>query len=189
MPVDEIAVLIHRLGLEQKAAGLDEVLLVAPPAWSQSPTHLWSESFGDISTNEGRAIAVDEAGNVVLAGSFEATVAFDGGFTSAGDSDIFVAKFNPDTPLYAQHLWSRRFGDTGLDVGYAIAIDGDGNVIVTGSFERTVNFGGGPRTSAGSSDIFVAKYDAGGNHLWSQRFGDTGPDVGHAIAIDGSGNV
>ena len=54
-------------------------------------------------------------------------------------------------------LWSNRFGSSDLDEGRAIAVDVDGDVLVTGSFNGTVNFGGGPLTSAGSDDIFVLK--------------------------------
>ena len=100
------------------------------------------------------------------------------------------------SPLWSQsleHLWSQRFGqrlgDTGVDAGQGIAVDGADNILVTGLFQGTVDFGGGPLTSAGVSDIFVAKYDAAGAHLWSQRFGDTGFDQGNAIAVDGADDV
>ena len=63
---------------------------------------------------------------------------------------MFVAKFD----AAGKHLWSQRFGDIG---SYAIAVDRADNVLVTGSFEGTVDFGGGTLTSAGFSDIFVAK--------------------------------
>ena len=59
------------------------------------------------------------------------------------------------------HLWSKRFGDTGFDLGFGSAVDGSGDVVVTGSFDGTVNFGGGNLTSAGSKDIFVAKFSGG----------------------------
>ena len=49
--------------------------------------------------------------------------------------------------------------------------------------------GGGALSSAGEGDIFVAKYDSSGNHLSSERFGDTGGDSGIGVAIDGSDNV
>ena len=87
------------------------------------------------------------------------------------------------------HLWSKRFGDTSLDLGQSVTIDGSGNVFVTGAFGGTANFGGGDFTSAGAKDIFLAKYDASGTHLWSQRFGDTSDDFGLGITVDGSGNI
>ena len=55
------------------------------------------------------------------------------------------------------HLWSQRFGDTNYEIGNGLAADGSGNVLVTGLFSGTVDFGGDALTSAGSEDIFVLK--------------------------------
>jgi hypothetical protein len=40
-------------------------------------------------------------------------------------------------------------GGTGQDVGQSVGVDGGGNVVVTGYFQGTVNFGSGSLTSAG----------------------------------------
>jgi hypothetical protein len=69
-----------------------------------------------------------------------------------------------------------------------VAVDGAGNVLLTGDFDGTVDFGGGPLTSAGSDDIFVAKLDAQGNHLWSKRFGDSYYQQADAVTVDGARN-
>ena len=37
-------------------------------------------------------------------------------------------------------VWTHRFGAGGTDAGYDVAVDADGNVIVTGYFENTVDF-------------------------------------------------
>jgi hypothetical protein len=146
--------------------------------------HLWSKRFGDASLQGAESIATDAAGNVLVTGYFEGTVDLGGGpLTSAGDSDIFVAKLDPA----GNHLWSKRFGDASLQVGFG-GSDAAGNVLVTGYFEGTVDLGGGPLTSAGSYDVFVAKLDPSGNHLWSQRFGDASLQAGFGT-IDASGNV
>jgi len=65
-----------------------------------------------------------------------------------------VAKYDAD----GNHVWSQRFGDTGSDWSWGIAVDTAKNTLVTGWFAGTVDFGGGPLISAGSSDIFVAKF-------------------------------
>jgi hypothetical protein len=68
-------------------------------------------------------------------------------------------------------------------------VDAPGNVIVTGYFSGSVDFGGGNLVSAGSDDIFVAKYDAIGVHQWSQRFGDHTDDHGYDCKVDALGYV
>jgi hypothetical protein len=150
--------------------------------------HLWSQRFGDTDHDLGYDVAADRSGNALLAGNFSGTVDFGGGpLTSAGSRDIFVAKFSGAD---GSHLWSQRFGATDYDVPYAVTADGSGNVIVTGSFYGTVDFGGGPLTSAGSYDIFVAKFSGvDGAHLWSRQFGGPNQDTGNGVAVDGSGNV
>jgi len=52
-----------------------------------------------------------------------------------------------------------------------------------------VDFGGGELTSAGAEDIFLAKFDANGSHLWSKHFGDSSNQHGHSVTCDESGNV
>ncbi|MBI4701343.1 MAG: SBBP repeat-containing protein [Deltaproteobacteria bacterium] len=149
--------------------------------------HLWSKRFGDASHQEGHAIAVDALGNVLVAGMFTGTVNFGGGMlTSAGSYDGFVAKLGPD----GTHLWSKRFGDASDQRAYATATDASGNVVLAGYFHGSIDLGGGKLTSAGGEDIFVAKYDKDGAHLWSKRFGDASAyQEAYGIATDASGNV
>jgi hypothetical protein len=107
------------------------------------------------------------------------------GGTSAGSSDIFVARYAAG----GQHVWSKRLGSTGSDAGLGVAVDDDGAVILTGYFDGTADFGGGPLVSNGGTDIFLAKYSAIGDHVWSQNFGSTTAESGADIALDASGNI
>jgi len=160
--------------------------LVSSSTAAQSLTHAWSHSFGDASEQFGTSVATDGTGNVYMTGLFLGTVDFGGGpLTSVGDYDLFVAKFD----AAGNHLWSQRFGDPSAQYAYAVTTDGSDNVIVTGVFVGTVDFGGGGLTCAGDFDIFVAKFDAAGNHIWSRSFGDTDFDFGWSVATDGSDNV
>jgi hypothetical protein len=117
---------------------------------------LWSRQFGGVEADEGRRIAVDDAGNVVITGEFRGEFDFGNGtYASAGLRDIFVLKLDPCGNL----LWSKQIGNA-LDNAYeALAVDKTGKVYVGGRFEGTIDFGGGPLTSAGSTDIFVVAYE------------------------------
>src|SRR6185436_4506487 len=134
----------------------DRDILIAK--YSSSGAYLWSKRFGATGSDIGFGIGVDASGNVLVIGQFQGTVDFGGGsLISAGGTDIFIAKYSSS----GAHLWSIRFGGTGNDVGYGIAVQGNGDMALTGYFGNygsPVDFGGGPLTSAGGPDIFVAKF-------------------------------
>jgi hypothetical protein len=162
------------------------VSLACTTAWASELTHRWSYRFGDGNFQFGRGVAVDGEGNVLATGSFSGSVDFGGGpLTSAGASDIYLAKFDSE----GNHLWSQRFGDSDIQIPLGVATDGAGSVFITGMFYGTVDFGGGPLIGAGGRDIFLAKFDPSGNHLWSHGFGDEDSQESTGLALDGGGNV
>lgn len=85
--------------------------------------------------------------------------------------------------------WVKRFGTNLTDFGTAVITDTNDNVIVAGCFQGTVNFGGSDLTSLGDYDIFLAKYDSSGNHVWSKRYGGTGRETPKSIALDPAQNI
>ena len=85
--------------------------------------------------------------------------------------------------------WAKRFGDAAPQEGRGVAVDVGGNVYVVGVFQGTVDFGGGVLTSVGANDVFVAKFDAAGTHLWSKQFGDLNNQLGLGIALDSANNI
>jgi len=56
-------------------------------------------------------------------------------------------------------------------------------VAITGQISGAVDFGGGPLVSAGNTDVFVVKLDAGGNYLWGKRFGDGQKQLGVGLSF------
>lgn len=152
-------------------------------------THVWSRGMGGALTDTGLSIFVDDSDNVAVTGSFEDIVDFGGGpIASVGGNDVFVAKFSGAD---GTHLWSHGFGGTGSsDRGVAITVDVNEDVIVTGVFEGSIDFGGGELTSSGPTDLFLAKLSgASGSHVWSHRYGGSSSDEGLAVATDLSGDV
>ncbi len=74
--------------------------------------------------------------------------------------------------------------------GRAVAEDRDGNVIVTGIFMESADFGDQTLTAAGDMDIVVLKLDAMGKTVFSKRFGGAaGNDVGSDVAVDETGAI
>lgn len=92
-----------------------------------------------------------------------------------------------DGYLPGEAIWSQRFGGTGNQQAVALAVDAAGNIYLAGSFAEKVNLGGQDLTSAGSSDIFLAKLDPLGKHVWSKRLGDGEAQEVGDLAVDQAG--
>ena len=138
------------------------------------------------------AAAVDQSNNVYITGYFGGTADFDPGagvsnITSAGNSDIFIAKYNSSGALQ----WVKAIGGTSDDESNAIAVDFSGNVYITGDFQGTADFDPSGSVSnlvsAGGKDIFFAKYNTSGAYVWTKNVGALVDDVGNAITTDGGG--
>ena len=148
--------------------------------------HIWSRSFVGSIWGPCRNAAIDQNDNIFITDYFQGSLDFGGGpLISAGNHDIYVAKFDSS----GQHLWSNRFGDSESQYVMHITADNSGNVIIVGSFGSTVDFGGGSLTSAGLTDIYIAKFDTDGMHIWSQRFGDADEQNAIYVQTDYSGNI
>jgi len=155
---------------------------------------VWARAMGGTGLNEGRGIAVDDAGNAYTTGWFSGTADFDPGqgtfnLTSGGFVDVFVSKLDTN----GDFIWARAMGGTTINRALGIAVDAAGSVYTTGLLVGTADFDPGPGmfelTSAGATDIFVSKLDTNGDFVWARVMGGLGDNEGSAIAVDGAGNV
>jgi hypothetical protein len=149
--------------------------------------HVWSQRVGNNFEEGASGLAVDPAGNITMAGSFDKTISFGEGddHTAAGESDIFVASYTNAGKL----KWARTWGNDRVDAAGAIVADANGNTTTIGWFEGKVDFGKGAVQSAGNKDVFAVKLDEKGAVVWVQTFGDKDHDQGRAAAIDDKGNI
>jgi FlgD Ig-like domain/HYR domain len=148
--------------------------------------HQWSHEYGSGGDDAGQDVVADALGNVIVTGHYGGAINFGGAGTPAfGSRDFFVLKLDPT----GAYKWSKGIGSLGIDAGYGVAVDASNSVLLTGTFNRTVNFGGGPIASTGSGDVFVVKYDQNGAHQWSTRFGGSSDDSGEGIGVDASSSV
>ncbi|HAS40412.1 MAG TPA: hypothetical protein DCS93_08035 [Microscillaceae bacterium] len=143
-----------------------------------------------------RAITTDAAGNLYITGIFDGTRDFDPGagvtnITATGVQAGFVAKYDAN----GAYQWAFALGSTTSAGGLDIKLDKHGNVHVTGSFGKTVDFDPGvgianhTAQNTNHSDIFLAKYDNDGNYLWSKSMGGTLSEAGTDLEIDDAGNI
>lgn len=153
----------------------------------------WPVSFGGAKEDIAKAIVLDKNGNIYIAGTFEETPTFGTtNLTSKGQKDIFVAKLDPEGKI----IWVMTAGGSGDDLVNALAIDSQGDLYITGSFQGSATFGKTTLTSKnGSEDLFVAKVsDSGttpsqGNILWAVSFGDIEQDMGMGLTLDQQNNL
>jgi len=147
---------------------------------------LWERTIGDWWTG-GIAVDANDAGDIAIAGFFWDDMAIGGTvLETAGQGSGFVAKYDTD----GNPVWARAVGGAAHAYAQAVSIDETGNVMVGGEFEETADFGAGPVTSEGGSDIFVARYaSADGAPMWSRAIGSTGADSTWSIDLDGDSPI
>ncbi len=114
------------------------------------------------------ALTTDDAGNVYVTG---------GSFVDGTDDDCTTIKYGPDGSV----IWVNRYHYFEEDWGYAVAVDPDGCVYVTGLSSSPSN----------GYDYLTIKYDSDGTRQWVSRFDGAGQDndAAYAICVDASGNV
>ncbi|KYF51463.1 PE-PGRS family protein, partial [Sorangium cellulosum] len=153
------------------SAGGHDIFVVKLDA---SGGHLWSKRFGDGAEQYPFAVATDSSGNIVVAGEFAGTLNFGDdpstALVSAGGRDLFVASLDAE----GNHLFSKRFGDALDQYATAVSVTAEGEIVVLGVANGSINFSEDPAaalTGTGDSNAVIAKLDAAGGHLWSKRFG------------------
>jgi hypothetical protein len=164
---------------------------VSVAKYTRSGALAWAKVFGDTADQFAHAAAFDAHGDVIVAGQmYAAGLGFGFGCSNtlkATDGwDAFVAKLDGTN---GSCKWSHVYNATGDQDAFAIAVDANGDVIVTGNTSGAVDFGLGAIPYAGSNDIFVVKLAASsGNTLWSAGYGGTGDDRVLGVALDATGD-
>lgn len=81
--------------------------------------------------------------------------------------------------------WIRQIGTTQLDAALAVATDRPGNVYICGATGGALESG----QHKGQWDVFIAKYDTGGNQIWLRQTGTASADEAFDIAVDTQDNI
>jgi hypothetical protein len=147
-----------------------------------SGTLVWNTFLGGSNGDEADGIAVDANRNVYVTGYSDATWevpvrAF------AGSRDAFAAKLYSTGSL----AWNSFLGESGDNRGMGIAVDGSGNVWVSGRSGAT--WGSPEREYTGGFDAFAAKLNSSGVLVWNTFLGGSGDDNGRGIAVGADGKV
>jgi hypothetical protein len=176
-------------------------------------THVWSRGFSYQGPyGEGvqyaylASAAVSRQGNTTILGGYEGEPDFGTGRlppTFDGTWGIFLLQVGPD----GAQRWGKGFrawqapgSSTPRPINpYAVATDPAGNITVLGAFTGAVDFGGGwllssstagPNNPFPNGGLFLARFSASGQHLWSRAVPDfnRGSNLPR-LAVDNSGEV
>ncbi len=134
---------------------------------------LWTQRYvgPGVFSDTPAAVAVDDSGNTFVAGMCREA-------SSAGEYDYMTVKYSPG----GKRLWAKRYnGPLDFDHALDLAVDGSGNVYVTGE----------SRNSRANNDYLTVKYGPNGRQIWVKRYDGPGQseDRANAIAVDASGSI
>jgi len=155
--------------------------------------YVWAKVFPNTNGNAdatGYGITMDNNNNILITGSFEQTVNFDGGagqfmLTSIGQRDIFIEKLNPDGDL----IWVKQIGGSDHQEAFDMAVDSNNDILLTGYFRGQTDFDPSTTefnmTPVQGDDIFVEKLDENGDFLWAKAVAETGSEQkAYGIAVN-----
>jgi hypothetical protein len=103
-----------------------------------------------------RGVTVDSLGRVYVTGDFPFTTTLGtNSLISSGNSDVFVAQL-----VAGDWTWAQKIGSAGTETAGAISADADNSVVVSGTYQGTIQIGYVALSTPNNRDIFVARLDA-----------------------------
>lgn len=167
---------------------------LAALAHGRAQTFQWAAPI--VGGGVGKAVAVDAEGNVYSCGNANGPVDFDPGpgeaLTPPGtdaNGNIYVVKYD----AAGNYLWHYTVGGSSTDIAKNVAVDGNGDVLVTGYFSGNFDWDPGPGVLqpplSTNYDCFVLKLSSAGQIQWVQRITGPGENQDHGLAVDTANNV
>ena len=179
---------IFLFSLNVISCGIDELADKVTGSSSASSSSDGLTGTYQLATNDyANGVATDSSGNVYVTGGTKGEL---DGNTSAGNTDLFVIKYNSS----GARQWTKVLGTWKKDFANAVNIDSSGNIYFVGATEKDLvaeckkgkqecdNF-------AGKDDLFVVKFDSKGKKQWTKQLGTKRNDRATGVATDSSGNI
>lgn len=167
--------------------------VTAPPggtayiaALGQNGTLQWIRNLTTSGVAVVFSMAIAEDGSTYL-GGFQATEVDygDGAVPLQGSNDGFIVKYDGAGNL----AWKKVTGGSGSETVFSMTTTPAEELVAVGIFDAALDFGGGTLSPQGAQDVFLVKYDAEGNHLWSRSVGESASVRIYNITSDNQGNV
>jgi len=151
---------------------------------------IWGKQFGGAGDQICESVAIDNNGDVIIAGGYTGTLAFSG-FPVVADTSaalLYVAKLNGTTGAVTS---AATWGTAGRTSAYGLTVDASSNIVVAGSLGANIDFGGGISiTNLGLTDAFVAKLTTALVPVWAKSYGDAAFDqTAKAVGVASNGDV
>jgi len=155
---------------------------------------LWAKSPEGPGCEHAKSVATDSQGNIYMVGYYWQNAITFGAQTlnnPNNQQDGFLTKYDSD----GNEVWAKRIGGADIDLCEDVFVDIEDNILVTGTFENSAQFGDNMVVSpndAAYQEIFAAKFDSDGNNIWAECaevpfYGNYAS--GNGIASDAEGNV
>jgi hypothetical protein len=146
--------------------------------------YLWSKRFGNATSDQHTYdVARDGTGNTLVAGTSGGTIDFGGGGLPNVTASAFLVKLDDK----GNHVYSKNFGASAI--AYAVTSDAASDMILTGTFQGSIDLGGGTLSNPGSEIIFLAKFDPSGALVFSKPLGVGGWTNSTDVVTDAAGNI
>ncbi|MBN2724290.1 MAG: SBBP repeat-containing protein [Deltaproteobacteria bacterium] len=143
--------------------------------FDSSGNELWGRQWGSPGTETVYDVASDADGNIYVAGYILGNL-----YGQVGSNDAFLTKFDSS----GNELWGRQWGSSESDFAYAMAVNAEGNVFVTG-YTRGDMYG----SSLGGHDGFLTGFNEDGIQITGKQFGTAADDTASGLAIDNNGHI
>jgi len=155
-----------------------------------SGNFVWNLSAGGNGDDEATSISTIATGETYISGDYGSDTLTLGtsNLINAGNSDLFLAKLNPNGTF----LWSLSAGGFEYDSAHAVTADGQGNVYLAGGFSSdSIGFGGSIlyNTGAVTSDAFISSFDPNGSLIWNKSIGGINSEKACGVYSDFAGNI
>lgn len=150
---------------------------------------LWIKTMGGPAEDKAMYVNVDGEQNVVVVGWYDGYIEIGTVFTSGNqEEDGFVSKFDPTGNL----MWIETFAGDFDERIYGVDFDANNNLYITGTVDSLLVLYGDSLTNRHlnrPTDIFIAKYDKGGNYKWSQTLGHYYNDFCYDLLVENAHTV
>ncbi len=151
----------------------------------------WAFAVGGSTDDSVHCISADNIGNIYLGGEFSSdSITFGSNTlvnTTNGNSDAFITKVDSLGSI----IWCKSISGTGNESATGISSEVAGNICITGSYSsQSITIDSTILSNASQADdIFIVKYDNGGNILWTKKASGLLNDESTGIEINSAGDI